>query len=351
MTSEIRTLRTREIAIARACVGAPIASPPAMTPRPHDALFKATFGVPEHAIALFRAVLPPAVFASLDWRELRVESASFVDAELADHHGDLLFSIRRTDGSGRVLLYVLVEHQSAPDAAMPLRLLGYLVQIWEREHREHSSTPLPFIISIVFSHAPDGWTTPRSLDELFAPDLAAVTAELADYLPRFRILVEDISRMTDDEIRARIDGAAAQLVWRLLRDARDPRRLIASVDDWPELYDEIGRRAPRTVAHIQRYVDHMAEPPLVDAFRAKLLSRAPIAGDIAMRWSEILQKESREQGIVQGQRATLRQLLEARFGELTPELAAKLDAALPDALERYTKRLLAADSAAAVLAD
>lgn len=82
-----------------------------------------------------------------------------------------------------------------------------------------------------------------------------------------------------------------------------------------------------------------------------------------MRWSEILQKESREQGIeegiergrvegrVEGRRATLRQLLEARFGELSPELATKLDAASAEALERYTKRVVTADSAAAVLVD
>lgn len=127
-----------------------------MAVRPHDALFKATFGVHAYAIALFRAVLPPAVFDALEWADLRVENASFVDPALADRHGDLLFSLPRRDGSGHVLLYVLVEHQSQPDPHMPLRLLGYLVQIWQRARREAPDVPLPLIVPLVISHAPAG---------------------------------------------------------------------------------------------------------------------------------------------------------------------------------------------------
>jgi predicted transposase YdaD len=41
---------------------------------------------------------------------------------------------------------LLFEHQSSPDAAMPFRLLRYVVRIWERWRRDHpATTTLPFV--------------------------------------------------------------------------------------------------------------------------------------------------------------------------------------------------------------
>ena len=33
---------------------------------------------------------------------------------------------------GEAFVYVLIEHKSAPDVALPLQLAGYMVQIWLR---------------------------------------------------------------------------------------------------------------------------------------------------------------------------------------------------------------------------
>jgi hypothetical protein len=63
------------------------------TPTPHDALFEAAFQNPDHAAATFRAVLPPELVRPIDWSSLRLESGSFVDAELRETEGDLAFSV------------------------------------------------------------------------------------------------------------------------------------------------------------------------------------------------------------------------------------------------------------------
>ncbi len=103
-----------------------------MTNKPHDAVFKAAFEHPEHAAGLFRSVLPASIVASIAWPSLAREAGSFVDVELADRHSDLLFSVDMQ--GGRAFLYLLLEHQSANDPDMPLRMLVYQVRIWER-HR------------------------------------------------------------------------------------------------------------------------------------------------------------------------------------------------------------------------
>ena len=109
-------------------------------PKPHDALFKAVFGRPEHAAALFREVLPNSVSDAIAWETLTPKPGSFVDPDLADRHSDLLFSVQL--GDAQALVYMLLEHQSTNDLHMPLRLLDYCVKIWLKERKPDSRLPL-----------------------------------------------------------------------------------------------------------------------------------------------------------------------------------------------------------------
>jgi len=56
---------------------------------PHDALFKKTFSVPEHAAAQLRAILPPALVALTDFSTLTLCAGSYVDEALAGSESDL----------------------------------------------------------------------------------------------------------------------------------------------------------------------------------------------------------------------------------------------------------------------
>ncbi len=95
----------------------------------HDGFFKAIFSQPEHATAFFKSHLPSVIVSQIDWPSLIVLPGSFVKSSLQQMHSDLLFSVRI--GERETLLYLLFEHQSTPDPAMPLRLLGYLTKSQE----------------------------------------------------------------------------------------------------------------------------------------------------------------------------------------------------------------------------
>ena len=120
-----------------------------MSTAPHDALFKAVFGQPEHARGALRAVVPAAMAEALDWSTLALQPGSFVDPELSPSHTDLLYAAAWRGGA-EVPVYVLFEHQSSADRWMPLRLLRYMVRIWERWLKDHQdATALPAIVPIV----------------------------------------------------------------------------------------------------------------------------------------------------------------------------------------------------------
>ena len=113
-----------------------------MTARPHDALFKWAFEAPTDAAALLRELLPPTISEAIAWETLEDARASFVDLTLGDQHGDLLFAARLRTGEPD-FAYLLLEHQSTDDAAMPLRMLSYQTQIWARFRKDQEAPSLP----------------------------------------------------------------------------------------------------------------------------------------------------------------------------------------------------------------
>ena len=118
-----------------------------MAQSPHDAIFKAVFSELDNATGVLRRMLPPFVEGTVDWASLQVEPGSFVDRRLGHRHSDLLFSVQA--GPSRLLLYVLLEHQSTADPWMALRLLRYMVRVWTRGPRTGA---LPLIVPLVLSH-------------------------------------------------------------------------------------------------------------------------------------------------------------------------------------------------------
>src|SRR5215203_125753 len=139
-----------------------------MISNPHDALFKAVFGQPEHARGTLRAVVPSQLAEALDWSTLTLRPGSFVDSALSHQHTDLLYSATWRDGS-EALVYLLFEHQSTPptDGLMAHRLLRYQVRIWERWRTDHpKAKTLPMIVPIVMYHGVIPWAEAPSFDAL-----------------------------------------------------------------------------------------------------------------------------------------------------------------------------------------
>jgi predicted transposase/invertase (TIGR01784 family) len=167
-----------------------IGKPQAPAAHTHDGFFKAVFSQPEHASAFFKSHLPVGISAKIDWPSLAVLPGSFVKSSLQQVHSDLLFSCRI--GGRETLLYLLFEHQSSPDPAMPLRMLGYVTEILIQHHKAHG-LPLPPVLPFVFHQGPEAWNVSTTFEDLFAlPD--QLPAELPPLLPKFQHALLDLSR-------------------------------------------------------------------------------------------------------------------------------------------------------------
>ena len=321
-----------------------------VTNAPHDALFKTSFGHPEHAAAELRHILPGHVAARIDWATLTPQPGSYVDEELADQHSDLLFSAAIRATAGPVFVYVLFEHQSTAQHTMALRLLRYMVRIWTRHANDHPELPLPLIIPAVLAHVPGGWTAPTRFAHLFSASVGDIAPGV---LPDFQYVVDDLHRCDDDDLRARTLANAARLSLWLLRDARDADTLLRSLPSWAADLESLAQtpRGKELLIVLLRYIARASRDLHLSEIRAILDGQAPTAEAVTMTIEEQLHAEGHARGLVQGlaqgkaegkaegKADSVLVLLRARGLHLPPEIQHRIQACTDaETLDRWLVR-------------
>src|SRR5258708_2400934 len=180
-------------------------------PQPHDSLIRYTLGSTANAVSLFQAHLPPALVAAFSWEPLRMESGSFVDEELRRLESDLLYSVPvRGTGGSEVLLYLLLEQQSTSGRWLPLRLLGYMLAIWQRRRQQHPAAEgLPLLLPLLLAQVEGGWRVSAQFADLLNwPE--SLRAELERHQPRFEHLLIDLAKIAKDDLQGNPSVRLAQ---------------------------------------------------------------------------------------------------------------------------------------------
>jgi len=327
-----------------------------MTATPHDALFKAVFSQVELAAEELGCVLPPELVARMDLSTLALEAGSFVDEELRERHTDLLYSVRLAGRPARV--YVLFEHQSSGEPWMPLRLLRYMLRIWELCVAE-GAQQLPVIVPVVLHHGETGWRAATRFEGLF--DLPA---EAREFTPHFRFVLDDLAAHSEASLLERAASATTRLVLSALQQMRGERALAELVVGWAGLLREVTAAAngQRALRLLFRYIfavrgaEELATIDFIDSIAVEIHRGSEENMDtLDQQFDKFLDRFGRQEGLQEGRlegerRIVLRQL-KRRFGELPEATRARIEAANTDALERWSDRLLAAGSLDEVFAE
>jgi hypothetical protein len=316
--------------------------------KPHDRLFKEAFGEIPRARAELLAVLPPGLRAELDLDRLALVEGSFVDENLRESASDLLFTARLAGGES--LVYLLFEHKSTVDPLVSFQLLRYMVKIWEEYRGKHPrATVLPPIVPVVVHHSETGWTRATSFQAVFGPRVRDIP-ELRRLLPDFEFLLDDVSRSSDADLRARqLDPFGALVLW-AFRDARGTGRLIQSMGAWQDELRQVatspgGERALRLLFS---YIVTVSEEPSADAFGEAVRAAAPEAEEIVMTTiAEQFREQGRQQMRGQARRLLLRQL-GVRFGSLDADTVERVERGTDQELDLWAERVLTAASLAGV---
>jgi predicted transposase/invertase (TIGR01784 family) len=311
---------------------------------------------------MLRSVLREDLARLVDWSSLERRAGSFVNEDLREQHTDLLFSARL--GRGAAYFYLLFEHQSTADRWMLLRLLEYMTRIWREHLAGHpKASGLPAIVPVVLHHSEIGWTCATAFEELVDVD-AEARAGVLPHVPRFEVVLDDLSRATDDELRARAATALGKVVLACLRHARDMRTLLLDLQSWSATLAEVSR-APNGVhalGLVLKYMFHAADDMAPGEIRALVgrVTDPEIKEKIVSLADKLVEQGRREgrqkglqegvqKGIQKGRAEIVLKLLRLKFRKVPASVVARVKAGTAAELERWAERVLTADSLAEVL--
>jgi hypothetical protein len=129
--------------------------------------------------------------------------------------------IRAPEGTKRrrIILYILIEHQSEPDRFMPLRALEYVVMVykrqlrdWEKKHKNLDKLQLQPVLPIVLYTGTRTWD---KLGQLW--ELVDLGDELAERIPEFAPLFLNVSQTSQKSLEK---GGVFGLLLRLVQQRR-----------------------------------------------------------------------------------------------------------------------------------
>ncbi|MEZ4294781.1 MAG: Rpn family recombination-promoting nuclease/putative transposase [Polyangiaceae bacterium] len=327
---------------------------------PTASLVRGIFQHPENARGELEHLLPRELSRRFDWSTLKLLSGSFVDEVLSGSQSDLLFSVY-LDGS-ETLLYFLLEHQSTSDPLLLYRLLKYMVRVldrWLKEKKNEHATRLPPVIPFLLCHAPTPWSAPLRFEEILdvPPEVLPL---IADFVPRFRPLVDDLTATTDEEIFGRALTAAGRVTLWCLRNARDAAAWVAGFSRWVGLLRALDETPNDRAALplILRYIFsvHEAAPEVILPRLQAALSEEQLETMATIEAQLIAKGEARgraegeargeargrAEGAATAARSLLLRQLQLRFGSLPPEVLARIDSASRADLDLWADRIITA---------
>ncbi|MCX6864904.1 MAG: Rpn family recombination-promoting nuclease/putative transposase [Verrucomicrobia bacterium] len=280
--------------------------------QPHDKLFKAGFSNPANAAAFLRWEVPSALSEQINWNNLRLEPGSFVDSHFRHTESDLLFSTSIADSE--CLLYLLFEHQITAEPTLALRLLRYMVRIWESWLKKHPTpVKLPVILPIVLAQNAEAWNlSPHFASLLNVP--AGLHDELRGFIPDFTFRLIQLAGIPFDAIRGTPAGIMTLRVMKA-------ERLAKLLDD-PVWDEALMIQVPReTLEWLIRYIVEAGVDK--DAFDRKLLAiTQPDIRSTAMTIAQQL----RQEGIITAQQKAVLEALEIRFDQVPQGLRETIEA-------------------------
>jgi len=296
--------------------------------------------------------------ARIDTDQMQLLPTTFIRPDYRHVESDVVLRAPWKDGAGGgsdLLVYVLIEHQSAADRMMPLRLLEYVVQIyaqqarqWGKKHRSFANFRVQPVLPIVFYTGTQRWESVGHLIDLVrGGDLfQAVTPVLE---PLFINLPEmDVETL---EQTGGYLGWVLRLVQQRKSRPDEFRTLLADVVGHLETMPEEERlRWLQLLSYVVALVYHERRPAERPRLRETVemsVRTDPLRQELS-KMGKTIADELIEKGVLKGARAaeisarqrTLIRQLEKRFGAIPSNVSATINATdnvqrLDDWLDRF----------------
>lgn len=159
-----------------------------------DKLTKASLQIKEAIIDLLKNFVHPSVTKGLDYDALALDNTTYISPAMKALYSDVVY--RTTcNAEVNVSVAVLVEHKTRMELYPHLQLLDYKGAIWR--HDEANENPLTVVIGIVLYQNKYSYTK-KDFHKYFVN----VPPHLKQFIPRFKYILINVSKISDKEILA-----------------------------------------------------------------------------------------------------------------------------------------------------
>ena len=316
----------------------------------YDQHYRRLFSNPAMVQALFNGILPDQLRQHLDLSSLTPLPSSFVSSRARDRHSDIIWQVKRTDGA-MLYLVILLEHQSRPDRFMSVRMMGYCALLYEdiiKRRTKGKPATLPAILPIVLYTGTRRWHAPLMVSEL----LDNPPEELQIYQPQMRYLLLDARALVErDNLPA---NNLAALLFQLehnqgLEQVREILQTLVQLTQDPA-YQEVSHAFGLWINHVllPRSLPDSQDLPTSPTLQEVTTMLASQSRDWSYRWKQEGRVEGRLEGRQEGRQEAmttiLGNLLQRKFGQLSPEILAKLHTANAEQLQAWSLNILDAQT-------
>ena len=310
--------------------------------QPHDTFFHLAFSREENTRDLLRNALPKSICEKLDLSLLEISKESYTDRWLGTHQSDILIRTRYKTKS--ILVYILVEHKSYPYRWTMLKLLAYMVRIWEKLLAQNRRLKaLPPIIPMIFYHGSRHWAFPLNFSSY-----VELPEGFSVFVPDFRTILFNLQDLKDEDFQgADLFQASVRTFKYAFRQMRPHLGEIlyhASARPFDEQKRSFLEGLLKYILQVGRDIDPTdVEEELLKGGRAQ-------AGEVYMTIAEQLRAEGKTEGQILAKQQDLTNLLDKRFGILD-EGTQRMVAGCKDIgkLEKAIVRVLDANSVEQIL--
>ncbi|EDI1748128.1 Rpn family recombination-promoting nuclease/putative transposase [Salmonella enterica] len=257
------------------------------TSTPHDAVFKQFLCPPDTARDFLEIHLPSTLRQICNLNTLRLESGSFIEEDLRPHYSDILWSLETSEGEGYI--YVVIEHQSTPDAHMAFRLMRYAMAAMQR-HLEAGHKTLPLVVPMLFYH---GNRSPYPFSLCWLDEFADPVMARKLYATAFPLV--DITVVPDDEIMRHRRVALLELIQKHIRQ----RDLMGLVEQLVALLIK-GYANDTQLQSLFNYMMHTGDAARFNTFIRQVAMRIPQHKEKIMTIAERLRQEGHRNGLQKG---------------------------------------------------
>ena len=148
----------------------------------HDRGYKYLFSNPMLVKELLESFVGMDWVREIDFRRAESINTSFVSDEFKNRESDIIYRLRFK--KKELYLYLLIEFQSTVDRHMALRMLRYVLELYEHLIKNKRKGPLPVVFPLLLYNGEGRWTAPDRLSELI--DVPDELKQAKAYMPEFR---------------------------------------------------------------------------------------------------------------------------------------------------------------------